>query len=458
MSWTSYWARVWEPKQVGGRRGPPRVAADEGHAPPNAAPRSLPQDRRRTSARRDAAARLQSLVGNRAVARMAGPLPRARELGAGLGIDLSDVRVQHDPTAAAALGAAAFATRDEIVVADPAALDDPRLMAAEATHVAQARRRGTRPGVSHPTDSSEREAHGDQPASLSGGPVAEIQRQEDERPSVSVGLLQPQVVRTMLEVEFLAAGSPDGGLVWSPELEAAFARLLRDVNLAEIRALWDPPPPTPGVGFLRLVDAGIFPTLRPVPPGAAPPAEAEAPIVAPEPVAEEPAPEDIEEEPVDEPVATAPEVSVGPSVAMGIAGINITVGRAPPPPPEAVAALPLLQRGIRLTDVQLRSAMASRDAATQQFSRVLQVVPGLDDPARLALALWMADLALSSSARAEARSTRPTLAEHDAAATAGFAAPRPPSVLDALLRTAPLPQILDSLAGVGVTVTIHFDL
>ena len=456
MSWASYWARVWEPKQLRGSRSPPRADADEGRSATAAEPRSLPGGRGRLAIRRAAAARLQRLVGNRAVAHMAKPLPRASEIGARLGTDLSDVRVYHDPGAAAALGADAFATRDRIVVANPAAFDDPVLMAAEATHVAQARRRGTRPGISQPNDASERETHGDQPASFSGGPVAEIQRQEEEQQAVSIGLLQPQVVRTMLELQFAAAGSTEGGLPWSPELEAAFGRLMPDVDLGRIRVLWDPPPPSAGVAFLRLIDAGIFPTLNPVPPGAPPPAVAEEPAVLEKPVPEEPVHE--EEEPAEEPVGAKPEVTVRPGMALGIAGINIRVGNAPPPPPEAVVAAPFLQRGIRLTDAQLRSVVASRDAAVQQFSRLLQTIPGLDDPTRIALAMWMADQATESSAHAEARSSRPTPLERDAAATARFPRPRPPSVLDALPQVAPLPQILDSLAGIGVTVTIHFDL
>jgi hypothetical protein len=450
MSWTSYWARVWEPKQLGGRRSPPRSDADEGRSA-TAAPRTLPGGRGGPAARRAAAARLQQLVGNRAVARMVGPLPRASEIGARLGTDLSDVRVYHDAGAAAALGAEAFATRDRVVVAEPKAVDDPVLMAAEATHVAQGRLRGTRPGISQPNDASERQAHGDQPASSSGGPVPEIQRDAKGKPTVSIGALRPQVVRTMLELEFAAAGSPEGGIPWSPELEAAFGRLLPDTAVERIRALWDPPPPTTGVAFLRLVDAGIFPTLRPLPPGAPLPARAEASGVMEEPVVEE-------EEPAGAPVAAQPEVAVRPSMAMGIAGINIRVGRPPSPPPEAVVAAPFLERGIRLTDAQLRSLIASRDGAVQQFSRLLQTVPGLDEPTRLALARWMADLATAGSTRAEARSSRPTQLEHDAAATAHLPRPRPRSVLDSLPRVAPLPQLLDSLAGVGVTVTLHFDL
>ncbi len=409
--WAWYWAALWEPayRPPARETREPRFDADD--VPAVAAGRLL-RGPGAYPARARAAAGLQAVVGNRALAHAARPLPSSERvrLEAGLGTDLSAVRVAHDPLAAGVLAARAFAAGDRIVLADAADVHDRRLLAEEVVHVVQARARGTRPGVSRPGEPSERQARaaawqlsaGRVPGPLhDGAPVPAVQRQErrpgEAAPPVAPGRQRPDLIRLLLALEYRRQGGK-GPLRWTNELREGFARLLPDVDGGALARLWEPPPAGPEAAFARLVGAGFVPLLA----------------------QERPA------EPAGEP-------------SPGWAGLHLRVRTPPAAPPAATAARACLTRGIRLSPAHVDAMLSSRAQALEQYRLLLRAASGIDDATRTAVATWLADLSFDASVRAEAQ-------PHSGA---------PPAPAPAV---GPLPQLLRLADRVGVAVTISFDL
>jgi hypothetical protein len=275
-------------------------------------PERPPRRRQATGPIGDAMPGRGEMAGGRAERARAGPsrrsrrpLPRATraELERTLGADLADLSLTIDPGFTAALDARAVQLGSTIVLGEPADAQALPLLAHEAMHALQARRRGTRPGIGAPGDASEQAAAraGDalasgrpMPPAASGPPVAAIQRQPAAPGETrGAGERDPEAIRAMLMLAYAKQGG-HGDFTWSDELAAAFRRLLPGVTLARLQLLWEPPPKGPAEALARLQAAGIvmataLPTpLEPAAPPAPAPEVAEAPS---EPMAPEPLPE-----------------------------------------------------------------------------------------------------------------------------------------------------------------------
>lgn len=385
----------------------------------------------------------------RARGRSRRPLPPATrlELERALGADLADLSLTIDPGFTAALDARAVQLGSTIVLGDPADAQALPLLAHEATHALQARRRGTRPGIGSPGDAGEQAAvrtgaaltaGGPLPPVASGPPVAAIQRQPAPPGKTrGAGERDPAAIQAMLMLAYAKQGG-QGDFTWSDELAAAFRRLIPGVALARLQVLWEPPPRSPAEAMARLAAAELVGAKPPPPREPSTPAEPAAPAeIAPEPAPEaappklpepelpqpevaEAMPQAMEEEQpavpppealplkrvaaaqraeLERPVAEPEPV---PMAEEARKGLDVTlVVTLPKGLPEAFArAGPELRRGFRLDSRQIRALRSDRSQARQVYDELLARA-SLEPNVRAGLAELLVDLAWQSSVEAE---------------------------------------------------------
>lgn len=398
--------------------------------PPLAAP---------TTGRHQAAHLLQRFLSGRRLAESGGghPLPpgiRSR-LENSLGVDLAAVRLYEDEVAAQALNARAFALADQIVLRRATDGADPALLAHEAAHVVQARRRGVQAGTSKPGGASERDARMAAqaiqagqlaPASTQGGPVAAIQRQEEKEstPAPPDPLVRRESVRIMLFLQYQQQGRKEP-FALTPTLQSELRRLIPELSSAEITRLWTPAPRNPMVAFQRLIDAGHLSLFAPTPQKSATPAAVKQPAPEPEPKPER-------------------ESAVSP-FGLGMVGLHFKLNPRVPPTIGATIRQRLSQRAIPLDQRQIDALLAGREQGVEEIATILRTVaPSLPEEKRIDLAQTIADVLLDKSLQGQLQRERPTRTEQLEQQVEIF-------------QTAQgnMPSLLERLP-VGASVTIYF--
>jgi hypothetical protein len=176
--WMRHWYRSWNEGQKDEAKREEQVAElDSGREqmPPTMAQRIWRGLAAGRGGRSRAARRLQALLGNRGLLGLGAgrPLTSAmrERLERALGADLSTVRLHHDPAAAQAAGAQAFAVGEHIVLGKAGDAGNAPLMAHEAAHVVQAEGVPVS-GISKPGGASEQEAEQAARAVQSSSPTA----------------------------------------------------------------------------------------------------------------------------------------------------------------------------------------------------------------------------------------------------------------------------------------------
>lgn len=450
--WMRYWYRRWDQgqKETGRKEeDAAEFAPGREQMPPTVAQRLWRATQAGRGTRSAAARRLQAMLGNRSLLglRRERPLPEATRarLEASLGVDLSAVRVYHDPAAAQAVDARAFAMGDHIVLGDAADTGNLSLLGHEAAHTLQARARPAVPGVSKPGGASEQEAHqaaqavqAGQPAAFSatGSAVPALQRADGGGASAPIdALVRREAVRIMLFMQYQQQGG-QGAFTLTPAVQSELQRLIPDLAVAEIARLWTPEPAGPVEVFQRLVDSGYLPVFTaPVQTEEEPAAEAMAP---PEP---EPEPE-----PEEQPAARVS--FFGP----GGPGFHVTINPRAPTPVSATIRQHLASRGIPFSHRELQALLAGREQGVEQVDQILRsIAPQLGREDRIQLARTIADALLSRSIQGQLQREMPSALEEEL---------RRQGQLEQTLGVPPraqgsMPELL-RLIPVGVSLTIYF--
>ncbi|NJN19413.1 MAG: DUF4157 domain-containing protein [Oscillochloris sp.] len=325
------------------------------------------------------------------------PSTRAR-LEAGLGTDLSAVRLHQDAGAAGALQARAFNQGNDIVVAKPADRSDPALLSHEAAHVAQAQQRGVRAGVGTPNSASEHEAHraadairAGKPANVAahGTPVPHIQRQEQNTNPV----VRREAVRLMLTLHYQQQNDA-GSFKLTETVKSELRRMIPTLEDVIIERLWQPEPRGPLDVFQRLVRAGYLPAFA---------AEPEPALTPPDKQAEPPA------------VEKQPASDVSWQGAGGI-GLHLTINPRPPAPISAIIRQELGARGLPLAHDDIDKLLAGRAQGIAQLETILKAtMPSLAPEQRRKLAETIADTLITRSVQGQLKRELPTALERDAA-------------------------------------------
>jgi hypothetical protein len=420
--WWRYLSSRWEPGQ---EREPEEAPEDCEQLPPATARRVLGQPKAPASLRQRAARLLQGIVGNRALASQPLPAATRERLEDSLGTDLSSVRLYHDEAAAQALGARAFTTGDQIVLAKAADVHDLNLLGHETAHIVQEQERGAHEGISKPGGATEhdarraaRDVQAGQAIHVDGdGPVPAVQRQEQRMPAPGDPFIRRESVRIMLFFQYRQQGA-QGAFALTPELQSELARLIPDLRPADLARLWTPEPAGPTEAFERLVRAGYLPLFT-----AAPELTPPTPEAAPEP---------------------EPESRVVP-FGMGMVGFHYRLNPRVPPPIGVTIRQHLTSRAIPLTYRQVDALLAGREQGVRQIETILRsLVPGLGRDERTQLAETVADVLLDASLQGQLKRETPTALE------------RTQQRLEALeMAQGNLPSLLERLP-VGASITIYF--
>jgi hypothetical protein len=422
--WMRYWYRHWdqgEEHQASKDVAAPTLAPGREQTPPAAARR-----------RRQAVLGQHSPPGR--------PLPEATRarLEHSLGVDLSAVRVHHDPAVALAAHARALAVGEQIVLGKPADVGNLPLMGHEAAHVVHARGRPALPGISKPGGASEQEAAQAAQAIQAGraapgaqgtSPTPAVQRQADAGNAAPTdALIRREAVRIMLFLQYQQQGG-QGAFTLTPAVQTELQRLVPDLGVAQIAALWTPEPAGPVQAFQRLVDAGLLPLFT-----------AQR---APEPAVEtELPPAEVEAQP------SARASILGP----GGPGFHVTINPRAPAPVSATIRQHLASRGLPFSYRELQALLAGREQGVEQIDQILRALaPQLGREDRIQLARTIADTLLSRSIQGQLQRELPTALEEELRRqgqleqAAGIPA-RAQGSMHELLRLIP----------VGVSLTIHF--
>ena len=406
--WMRYWYRRWEQdqkKEADREEEVAELASGREQMPPSIARRvwrGLAASAGR-GARSGAGRRLQAILGNHGLLGLSGgrPLPAATRdrLERSLGVDLSAVRLHHDPAAAQAADAQAFAVGHDIVLGRAGNTGNVPLLGHEAAHVVQADAHPSRSGVSKPGGASEQEARqaaqavqAGSPASLSqdGGAVPALQRQ-GEGATPSDGLIRREAVRIMLFMQYQQQGG-QGALSLTPALQSELVRLIPTLTTAHIAGLWMPEPAGPMEAFQRLVDRGHLPLFTA-------PAEPEVPLT-PEP--------ERERQPEARPsVRTSP---LGP----GGPGFHVTINPRAPTPASATIRQHLASRGIPFSYREVQALLAGREQGIEQIDHILRnLAPQLGREDRIQLARTIADTLLNRSIQGQLQREMPSALEEE---------------------------------------------
>jgi hypothetical protein len=408
--WMRYWYRRWEQgqkKEADREEEAAELASGREQMPPSLARwvlRGLTATAGR-SARSGAARRLQAILGNRGLLGLSGgrPLPAATRdrLERSLGVDLSAVRLHHDPAAAQAADAQAFAVGHDIVLGRAGDAGNVPLLGHEAAHVVQADAHPSRSGMSKPGGASEQEARqvaqavqAGSPASLSqdGGAVPALQRQAGGGGSAPTGgLVRREAVRIMLFMQYQQQGG-QGALSLTPALQSELLRLIPTLTTAHIAALWMPEPAGPMDAFQRLVDRGHLPLFT-------------APVEPDVPLTPEPEPERQPE--------ARPSVRTsffGP----GGPGFHVTINPRAPTPASATIRQHLASRGIPFSYREVQALLAGREQGIEQIDQILRnIAPGLGREDRIQLARTIADTLLNRSIQGQLQREMPSALEEE---------------------------------------------
>ena len=380
---------------------------------------------------------LRGITGGRSGGR---PLPSSlrTQMEESLGVDLSSVRVQHDQASANALDARAYTIGDQIVLGQSSDAGNERVLAHEAAHVAQTMRRGVTEGISAPDSESEREAEsavgslesGVKPQRWgAGGPVPAIGRQKSTGASTSASpLVIRESVRIMLMLQYQQQGGR-GAFKLTPTVRSELRRMVPGITDGAINHMWLPAPTDSMTAFQRLIDAGYLslfggpPSPQLVPPQAAPPIEPKAP----------------------KSVAASIFGPIGP-------GLHLTINPQTPPPVTARIRQALSNRGIPMTDKDIKSILAGREQGRRQVESLLaKIAPQLGRDDRMSLAQTITDALLDRGVKARLQLEAPTAIERGQ---------QQAELLNQLLGSSAQPQgsVTDMLKQipVGVSVTIRF--
>ena len=444
--WMRYWYRRWDQaqkKEADREEDAVELASGREQMPPSLARRvwrGLAATAGR-SARSGAARRLQAILGNRDLLGLGGgrPLPEAirDRLERSLGVDLSAVRLHHDPAAAQAADAQAFAVGHDIVLGRAGDASNVPLLGHEAAHVVQADNRPSGSGISKPGGASEQEARqaaqavqAGSPTAIAetGGAVSALQRQEGGATPTD-GLIRREAVRIMFFMQYQQQGG-QGALSLTPALQNELLRLIPTLTTAHIAALWMPEPAGPMEAFQRLVDRGHLPLFTA-------PTEPEVPLT-PEP------------EPERQPEAR-PSVRTsffGP----GGPGFHVTINPRAPTPASATIRQHLASRGIPFSYDEVQAILAGREQGIEQIDHILRnLAPQLGREDRIQLARTIADTLLNRSIQGQLRREMPSALEEELRRQGQME-----QVLGVPSRAqGSMPELL-RLVPMGVSLTIYF--
>ena len=445
-----YWMRYWyrhfdqgQEKEVD-RNEPVEFALGREQMPPSSARRiwrGLAAMAGR-GVRTGAARRLQAILGNRGVFGLGGgrPLPEAtrNRLERSLGVDLTAVRLHHDPAAAHALDTRALTVGHDIVLGKAGDAGNVPLLGHEAAHVVQADAHPARSGISKPGGASEQEARqaaqsvqagSPAPIADTGGAVPMLQRQAGGgRSAPTGGLVRREAVRIMLMMQYQQQGG-QGALGLTPVLRSELLRLIPALGAAQIALLWTSEPAGPMEAFQRLVDGGYLPLFS-------------TPM--------EPAPLAPEREPERQP-ERRPSVRTSP-LGPGGAGLHVTINPRAPTPASATIRQHLTSRAIPFSYREVQALLAGRDQGIEQIDRILRnIAPQLGREARISLARTIADTLLNQSIQGQLRREMPSALEEELRRAGQME-----QALGVPSRAqGSLPELL-RLVPMGVSLTIYF--
>ncbi len=449
--WMRYWYRHFDQGQ---KREPDRqeaavaLALGREQMPPSTARRiwrglavTTGRSARWGDARWGAARRLQALLGNRDMLDLGGgrPLPGATRdrLEQSLGVDLSAVRLHHEPAVAHALDARALTVGHDIVLGKAGDADNIPLLGHEEAHVVQADAHLTRSGISKPGGASEQEAsqaaeavQAGAPAIMApmGGGVPMVQREAGGASAPTGGLVQREAVRIMLLMQYQQQGG-QGALSLTPALQSELLRLIPTLSAGQVALLWSPAPAGPLEAFQRLVDGGHLALFT-------------APL-EPEPLAPVPLPEGQPER--------RPSVRTSP-LGPGGAGLHVTINPRAPTPASATIRQHLSSRGIPFSYREVQALLAGREQGIEQIDRILRAIaPQLGREDRISLARTIADTLLNRSIQGQLRREMPSALEEEL---------RRAGQLEQILGVpsraqGSMPELL-RLVPMGVSLTIYF--
>ena len=139
----------------------------------------------------------------------------------------------------------------------------------------------------------------------------------------------------------------------------------------------------------------------------------------------------------------------------GMPGLHLVINPSRKPAPAARVGQPFAQRGIRLSDKELKSLLAGRSLGIASINRLLgTAVPQLSSDNRLKLSGLLADALLDKALQGQLSRERPLLQEQEEQREqrlrALFAAPVPANA-----KRGSLPQLLREVP-VGASLTVHF--